>query len=492
MKYCKLIISRFKNLPASIRTLIKILLYPIIIWIVFIIAFCAIKGMAQTGHISLQLDNVSKINTIRASGINGVFVDDFEGNSASISIKGRTTIYSNVFELYAINNNGELQEVEEIIIQPHDYLYHNIELAHPNGRIDYEIVAGSEEREFEVFAFDSVLSYHTTSDTDYSYRINTPCLRTDIFYRPNMLPVKDDIMSIYTNGEYAETSGKVIPESFYIEVPDCEVFGVIRKEKESGIVEEKGEPESSSTTYDWAISDEILLRDESEEVQEIEETMDGYYNTDYTEEEDILVDVYPIILIKTSTEMDKNLSEMWTGTQLIFESESGVQFNFTPWLDKLESIDISYFNIFYPIEFDAIVSGKMFYRYGTEETEYILKNESLHFNIPEEEEIQTMRDVNSTISINTFENGTAIIDYYGEHPISMQFDIHSIDGKRVTRMDDYNSNVYQAWINGISLFPDLKTFIVDNWKMEAVITIVLFLIGYIIEAMKSLGKGNKD
>lgn len=139
-------------------------------------------------------------------------------------------------------------------------------------------------------------------------------------------------------------------------------------------------------------------------------------------------------------------------------------------------------------EIDANLEGHLSFRYGSHSSDYELSSERVYLHVDgtslEEDKIAQIEFLRGYIHVD--ESG-AWFSFDSFEP-NLQIQSICLDNSRTTTFE-YNCVVDGISLNGISLFPNLKVFFMDNAMNIEIVGIIIAVISFIVPAPEKLTLG---
>ena len=170
----------------------------------------------------------------------------------------------------------------------------------------------------------------------------------------------------------------------------------------------------------------------------------------------------------------------------------GLHFEFAPLGKRETDIEHTYIEVFYPETFNGEVSGEAIWSYGISNKNLELKRQKVFFR----ESILNIEDkiANATEYVtgnilfyrqdNDTDDGEAIIETERNYVPQLILMTDEDNKNREVRVD-YSTTVTRASINGYSLFPNLKTYLAENWIGAMTVTIAIAALSFVISRNES-------
>lgn len=187
-------------------------------------------------------------------------------------------------------------------------------------------------------------------------------------------------------------------------------------------------------------------------------------------------------------EESKSQGSIWSRTGFIICSSDGSPC-ITDTFSGSETIeDVSYpdeFIFTYANEISANMDGALSFRYGSHSSEYELSSELVHLSL-DIDSLEADKTAQSEF-LRTYLNWNDEIAWLSHEAYEPNLKIESLclDKSRMTSFE-LNGTVDEAAINGTNLFPNIKTFFVDNYKQIGILGSISAIISFVLPKPDSL------
>ena len=150
--------------------------------------------------------------------------------------------------------------------------------------------------------------------------------------------------------------------------------------------------------------------------------------------------------------------------------------------------DVTYpdkFVFTYANEISANMDGALSFRYGSHSSEYELSSEWVHLSL-DIDSLEAEKTAQNEF-LRTYLNWNDEIAWFSNETYEPNLKIESLclDKSRITSFE-LNATVDEAAINMVSLFPNIKTFFVDNYMQIGVISFLLSIVSFCLPKPDSL------
>ena len=412
------------SIPKWLKPIFRVGCFFLLSILGMVVFFIVLNFLNKTAKITIEADNISKINNINAQGIIGCFIDNYEEKTSKISFTDEVVIETVQYDeiLTVDKNNGRTCRTDEVLVIPKDDQVYTVDIPYlkDQDRTDYEICCNGTGTSDQDFFFNTSLSYLGKGVDYYTYTLEAPVMDIRVYWP--------------YNGEEVDY--------LKIRFENCET-----------------------------------------------------YITDYGSDTDELIEVMPEISIPVMSFNDKKVGGEWTAANLVIYSRSGekkVRYDISPYTaSKNADEKQTVLTVFYPERFEGNLSGKVSWKHGLTLKEYQLNNERMFLTVEKSQiydTAKTDKEIDNSsgyLSIDEYDNtATFVMNEKTEHMAvpEMVFQISEdpdLD-KRETKLQ-YDATVTSAEINEYNLFPNLRTYLIENWMTALILTFIMTGVSYAVK-----------
>lgn len=166
---------KIKKIEPILRPILYLIVVPLTVFALLCGYFAALHLFKNTGHLTLELSNISEIEALSGKEIEASFLDEQEESAAEISFRGNVTVKA-ATPFIVLDEEYNAFYTNQIELVPKDQKYHTLELNNWPGQTEFHIRTASDE----VQSNGSVLRYDPGISDDYLLSIASRSIEVEI------------------------------------------------------------------------------------------------------------------------------------------------------------------------------------------------------------------------------------------------------------------------------------------------------------------------
>lgn len=180
--------------------------------------------------------------------------------------------------------------------------------------------------------------------------------------------------------------------------------------------------------------------------------------------------------------------DIWSRTGFVISSLSGSPCITDTFSGSATIEDVPYpdrFTFTYASDINASMDGNLSFRYGLHSTDYELFSEPVHLHL--DSEALEADKVSQSEFLHTYLNWNENGAWFSHEVFepNLMIESYNLDNTRTTTFE-INGTADKVEINGINLFPNLKTFLMNNSMDIEIVSFIIAIVSYVLPAPEKI------